>query len=192
MPKVLLETSHIRSAVIGGGPKRIAAANRIGETLYASPLRPPSDSQTAAEVQRRVQRRGCSGGDSQNQGVDRIHESTRLVRPFEGAAEGAAEGTARIRCSGGCSGGDSQNQGVDRIHESTRLVRPFENNTGVSALPQRMGRNARCVVAGLAYHITQRGTNREPVFFSHSDRRYYLELVSENLSDAGCGCWPTV
>jgi putative transposase len=41
------------------------------------------------------------------------------------------------------------------------------------------------VVAGLAYHITQRGTNREPVFFSHSDRRYYLELVSENLSDAG-------
>jgi putative transposase len=41
------------------------------------------------------------------------------------------------------------------------------------------------VVAGLAYHITQRGTNRESVFFSHSDRRYYLELISENLSDSG-------
>lgn len=48
-----------------------------------------------------------------------------------------------------------------------------------------MGRNARCVVAGLGYHITQRGTNREPVFFSNGDRGHYLELIRENLCDAG-------
>lgn len=48
-----------------------------------------------------------------------------------------------------------------------------------------MGRNARCVAAGLAYHVTQRGTNREPVFFSDQDRSAYLDLLRDNLSDAG-------
>ena len=48
-----------------------------------------------------------------------------------------------------------------------------------------MPRNARTVAAGLPYHITQRGTNREKVFFSVADRHLYLRLIRENLSDAG-------
>lgn len=37
---------------------------------------------------------------------------------------------------------------------------------------------------GEAYHITQRGTNRERVFFSNGDRSTYLRLLAQNLSDA--------
>lgn len=48
-----------------------------------------------------------------------------------------------------------------------------------------MPRNARTVAAGLPYHITQRGTNCEKVFFSVADRHLYLRLIRENLSDAG-------
>ncbi len=45
-----------------------------------------------------------------------------------------------------------------------------------------MPRNARCVVPGLAYHITQRGTNQQRVFFSGSDRVTYLRLLQQNLA----------
>lgn len=48
-----------------------------------------------------------------------------------------------------------------------------------------MGRNARCVAPGLTYHITQRGTNRDSVFFGVEDRLRYLELMVDNLPDAG-------
>jgi putative transposase len=48
-----------------------------------------------------------------------------------------------------------------------------------------MPRNARVVAPGFPYHITQRGSNRQPVFFSQSDRKLYLRLLRENLSDAG-------
>ncbi len=44
-----------------------------------------------------------------------------------------------------------------------------------------MPRNARCVEAGLAYHVTQRGSNRQNVFFSASDYRMYLSLLREQL-----------
>jgi putative transposase len=37
----------------------------------------------------------------------------------------------------------------------------------------------------LAYHITQRGTNRQKVFFSTTDRKVYLDLLGQNR--AGCG-----
>jgi putative transposase len=47
-----------------------------------------------------------------------------------------------------------------------------------------MPRNARCVKVGLPYHVTQRGTNRQRVFFSASDRRTYLDLMMSNLEDA--------
>ena len=52
-------------------------------------------------------------------------------------------------------------------------------------IPDYMPRNARCVIEGLAYHVTQRGTNRQPVFQTVSDRRTYLGLIRENLEDAG-------
>jgi putative transposase len=37
----------------------------------------------------------------------------------------------------------------------------------------------------LPYHITQRGTNHEKVFFSAADRLMYLRLVRENMGEAG-------
>jgi putative transposase len=37
----------------------------------------------------------------------------------------------------------------------------------------------------LAYHVTQRGSNRQRVFFSPMDYRMYLSLVGEQLEDAG-------
>lgn len=48
-----------------------------------------------------------------------------------------------------------------------------------------MPRNARCVVPGVACHITQRGVDRGNVFFSASDRIYYLQLLKNELVDGG-------
>jgi putative transposase len=42
-----------------------------------------------------------------------------------------------------------------------------------------MPRLARAIAVGCAHHITQRGNNREPVFFVDDDRRVYLELLAE-------------
>lgn len=36
-----------------------------------------------------------------------------------------------------------------------------------------------------AYHLTQRGTNRQRVFFTDTDRSSYLRLMASNLGDAG-------
>ena len=48
-----------------------------------------------------------------------------------------------------------------------------------------MPRNARVVAPGLPYHITQRGTNRQRVFFTAGDRSLYLSLIRENQAHAG-------
>jgi putative transposase len=48
-----------------------------------------------------------------------------------------------------------------------------------------MPRNPRLVLPGCAYHITQRGTNHQHVFFSQTDRRVYLDHLAANLPDAG-------
>ena len=40
-----------------------------------------------------------------------------------------------------------------------------------------MPRIARVVLAETPYHVTQRGVDRQVVFFSDADRRVYLELV---------------
>ena len=45
-----------------------------------------------------------------------------------------------------------------------------------------MPRNARCVEPGLAYHVTQRGTNRERVFFTIADYKLYLDLLRSQLA----------
>ncbi len=49
-----------------------------------------------------------------------------------------------------------------------------------------MPRNARCVVPGLPYHVTQRGSNRQRVFYSPTDYKMYLSLIREQLADAQC------
>jgi putative transposase len=42
-----------------------------------------------------------------------------------------------------------------------------------------MHRAARAVAIGLPHHITQRGNNRQDVFFTDDDRRLYLTLLRE-------------
>jgi putative transposase len=42
-----------------------------------------------------------------------------------------------------------------------------------------MPRAARIVVAGCPHHVTQRGNNRQDIFFVDDDRRYYLGLLRE-------------
>ena len=46
-----------------------------------------------------------------------------------------------------------------------------------------MPRRNRCVVPGLACHITQRGVDRREVFSADQDRTTYLRLLQENLQD---------
>ena len=48
-----------------------------------------------------------------------------------------------------------------------------------------MPRNPRAVAEGVGHHITQRGVNRQDVFFSAADREVYLSLMEDNLGDAG-------
>ena len=48
-----------------------------------------------------------------------------------------------------------------------------------------MAKNQRCVLPGEAYHITQRGTHRQRVFFKDADRSAYLRLMAHHLADAG-------
>ena len=45
-----------------------------------------------------------------------------------------------------------------------------------------MPRNARCVEPGLAYHVTQRWTNRERVFFAIADYKLYLGTDRDSLT----------
>jgi putative transposase len=45
-----------------------------------------------------------------------------------------------------------------------------------------MPRSARAVAVGFAHHITQRGNNRQDVFFVDDDRRVYLERLKEQAN----------
>jgi len=40
-------------------------------------------------------------------------------------------------------------------------------------------------VAGCAHHITQRGNNRQDVFFVDDDRHVYLQLLSDQARKYG-------
>jgi putative transposase len=42
-----------------------------------------------------------------------------------------------------------------------------------------MARQARCVISGVAHHVTQRGNNRQDVFFVEADYRVYLSYLKE-------------
>ena len=42
-----------------------------------------------------------------------------------------------------------------------------------------MARRPRLFVAGLTYHVVQRGNNRNPIFFSEDDRGFFLEVFQE-------------
>jgi len=47
-----------------------------------------------------------------------------------------------------------------------------------------MPRRSRCVLPGIAYHITQRGVDRCATFGAEQDRLTYLGLLRDNLKDA--------
>jgi len=48
-----------------------------------------------------------------------------------------------------------------------------------------MPRVARIVVPGVPHHVTQRGNNRQEVFFVDDDRRFYLELLARQAQRFG-------
>ena len=48
-----------------------------------------------------------------------------------------------------------------------------------------MPRNARIVIPDIAHHITQRGNNRQDVFFADDDRQKFLELLCEQSRKFG-------
>jgi len=48
-----------------------------------------------------------------------------------------------------------------------------------------MARNARIVLPKVAHHVTQRGNNREDVFFTDDDRHAYLDLLRNRCAAAG-------
>jgi putative transposase len=47
-----------------------------------------------------------------------------------------------------------------------------------------MPRRSRCILPGVACHITQRGVDRRETFSDDGDRRTYLRLLRENLPDS--------
>ena len=50
-----------------------------------------------------------------------------------------------------------------------------------------MPRIARIVIPGIPYHVTQRGNNRQDVFFVDDDRRVYLKLLRDYAEQFGLG-----
>jgi putative transposase len=48
-----------------------------------------------------------------------------------------------------------------------------------------MPRRPRVIVPGVAHHVTQRGNNREPVFHSPDERRFYLDLLRQHAAHYG-------
>ncbi len=52
-----------------------------------------------------------------------------------------------------------------------------------------MPRNARAVAIGYPHHITQRGNNREPVFFDDEDRWTYLDALKHYVHKYQVEIW---
>ena len=48
-----------------------------------------------------------------------------------------------------------------------------------------MPRNQRYLLPGYAYHVTQRGSNRQEVSRQAGDRQVYLGLIQDQKEDAG-------
>ena len=48
-----------------------------------------------------------------------------------------------------------------------------------------MPRRPRIILPGAAHHVTQRGNNRQAVFHSSDDRRFYLDLLARHAAHNG-------
>jgi putative transposase len=46
-------------------------------------------------------------------------------------------------------------------------------------------RTARIIVPHVPHHVTQRGNNRQDVFFTDDDRRSYLDTLANKCGEAG-------
>ena len=68
------------------------------------------------------------------------------------------------------------------IQTARALKRVREVCSGQRLSSRKCRENARCVLPELPYHITQRGTNHQCVFFTAADRTAYLRLLQENLA----------
>jgi putative transposase len=49
-----------------------------------------------------------------------------------------------------------------------------------------MPRRARIAIAGIPWHVIQRGNNRSACFYAHEDYRRYLETLQEQAARHGC------
>ena len=49
-----------------------------------------------------------------------------------------------------------------------------------------MPRRARLAIAGIPWHIIQRGNNRSACFYAGADYRFYLETLAEQANKYGC------
>ena len=49
-----------------------------------------------------------------------------------------------------------------------------------------MPRRARLAVAGIPWHIIQRGNNRSVCFYTEADYQYYLEILAAQADKHGC------
>jgi putative transposase len=90
---------------------------------------------------------------------------------------GLSRRTDSLPCTGVIS---FRRDGADR--PSAKKVEIF---AALTPLYIRMPRQARCVVPGVACHITQRGVDRGNVFFTAKDRLHYLQLLKNELLDGG-------
>ena len=101
-------------------------------------------------------------------------DCARLRDPWTGQpipGRGSLDGTARI------DGFTFRPRGT----EPTECLRGFIVS---GHLFNVMSRNARCILPGIPYHVTQRGTNRQRVFYSSGDRKMYLSLLAQHRGDA--------
>jgi putative transposase len=48
-----------------------------------------------------------------------------------------------------------------------------------------MSRTARIVIPDVPYHITQRGNNRQDIFYRDTDRAHYVALLEEHAKEYG-------
>ena len=49
-----------------------------------------------------------------------------------------------------------------------------------------MPRRTRLAVAGIPWHIIQRGNNRSVCFYTEADYQYYLEILAAQADKHGC------
>ncbi len=63
----------------------------------------------------------------------------------------------------------------------------FREKSTLFPTPSSMRRMARAVLAGVPHHLTQRGLDRQEIFFDPSDYEVYLAQVRQNAARFGTG-----